>query len=61
MLSPWAILLPVKRAAAMFSRRPDRFGTNCPEVSAGNEVAQGKVETVHFPDQPVRDGREPKG
>lgn len=45
----------------MFSRRPDRFGTNCPEVSAGDEVPQGKVETVHFLNQPVRDGREPKG
>ena len=47
--------------AADHSRRRFSFGTFCPEVSAGDEIPQGKLGRVQLVHQPLSDGRNAKG
>ena len=45
----------------MVSRRRFSFGTFCPEVSAGDEIPQGKLGPVQLVHQPRSDGGNAKG
>ena len=47
--------------AAVVSRRRFSFGTFCPEVSAGDEIPQGKLGPVQLVHQPRSDGGNAKG
>ena len=45
----------------MVSRRRFSFGTFCPEVSAGDEIPQGKLGRVQLVHQPLSGGGNAKG